>query len=516
MNRVVLVIMFLMTVCCGIAQDAETARYEAIRWGKDQGCRFVSFQEAGGMMVTETDQTDEDKNRLWNFITLDSSLYELRSDLIPLPGKMRLFDGQSDSRWATFLFLNDKHSRSDSIPFTVVTYDRQEHRFNTFSDQLPEKSVPQSMALLDGTLMLTVNNKAGNGFLLQCDLYNHQFRTIKPNFSDDYVLFQLSADEREGVFVLAAREYVEKRYKATTFLVYSKTGGVVQRHRFENGENAAVGRMCFSFDAAHQLTVIATLERESNKKVDVEGVTEDFNKTAVGVIWIKFASEGMQHKTYLFKNIPDIDKALTASDRLRVQEELLKMRRGKKKEQGEIAFQFLTPRLVQFNGLSVFVAEAFQPVFHTETRMDYGFYGAYPRYYTVFDGYDFFSEILLAFDEEGTIQWHTSLRFENDLTDELLPHAAEAVSHDELVVVSPSHHALRYAVFDSDGAPLLDQQSFKMDFLYGADTFEDEYKAAVTPWFGDRFLVYGCQILQNGILRTPRRTVFYVQKVKYE
>ena len=364
--------------------------------------------------------------------------------------------------------------------------------------------------------MLTVNNKAGNGFLLQCDLYNHQFRTIKPNFSDDYVLFQLSADEREGVFVLAAREYVEKRYKATTFLVYSKTGGVVQRHRFENGENAAVGRMCFSFDAAHQLTVIATLERESNKKVDVEGVTEDFNKTAVGVIWIKFASEGMQHKTYLFKNIPDIDKALTASDRLRVQEELLKMRRGKKKEQGEIAFQFLTPRLVQFNGLSVFAAEAFQPVFHTETRMDYGFYGSYPRYYTVFDGYDFFSEILLAFDEEGTLKWHRSLRFDNDLTEEMKPHAAELVSHDELVVVSPSHQVLRYEVFDPEGEALLDQQSFKMDFLYGADTFEDEYKAAVTPWFGDRFLVYGCQILQNGILRTPRRTVFYVQKVKYE
>ena len=516
MNRVVLVVSFLLAVCCGFAQDAETARYEVLRWGKDQGVRFVSFQSSGGMMAVETEQTDEDKNRLWNFITLDSSLYELRSDLIPLPGKMRLFDGKCDDRWVAFFFVDEKHSRSDSIPFCVVTYDRVEHRYNTFGDRLPDRSVPHSMAMLDGRLMLTVNNKSGKGFLLQYDLESHQFRNITPDLNDDYVLFQFSADEREGVFVLAAREYVEKRYKATAFLVFSKTGNVVQRHRFENSENAAVGRMCFSFDAAHQLTVIATLERENNKKVDVEGVTEDFNKTAVGVTWIKFASEGVRHKTYLFKNIPDIDKALTASDRLRVQEELLKMRRGKKKEQGEIAFQFMTPRLVQFNGLSVFAAEAFQPVFHTETRMDYGFYGAYPRYYTVFDGYDFFSEILLAFDEEGTIQWHTSLRFENDLTDELLPHAAEAVSHDELVVVSPSHHTLRYSVFDRDGVALLDQQSFKMDFLYGADTFEDEYRAEVTPWFGDRFLVYGCQIMQNGILRTPRRTVFYLQKVKYE
>lgn len=515
MNRLLLVIALLLSVCCGFAQDAETARYEVTRWSKDQGCRFVSFQEAGGMMVTETDQTDDDKNRLWNFITLDSSLYELRSDLIPMPGKMKLFDAKSDARWAAFLFVSER-TRSDSIPFYVVTFDRQERRFSTFSDCLPEKSVPHAMALLDGTMMLSVNNKTSKGFLLQCDLERHQFRTIRPEMENDLVLFQLFADKCEGMFVLATREYVEKRYKATSFWVYSRSGSLVERHRFENGENAGLGRMGFSFDGAHQLTVVATLERENNKKVNVEGVTEDFDHVAVGVTWIKFAAGGMDTRTYLFKDIPEIDKALTVSDRLRVREELLKMQRGKKREKGEITFQFLTPRMVQYHGNWVFAAEAFQPVFHTETRMDYGFYGSYPRYYTVFDGYDFFSEILLAFDEEGTLKWHRSLRFDNDLTMDLKPHAAELVSHDELVVVSPSHQALRYEVFDVDGTPLLDQQTFKLDYLYRADTFEDEYEAGVEAWFGDRFLVHGCQILQNGLLHTPRRTVYYLQKVKYE
>ena len=515
MRRVLLVITLLLAVCCGYAQDAEACRYEVVRTRKAHGRHFVSFEESGGMRVTETDQTDDDKHRLWNFLTLDSSLYALRSDLIPLPGKMKLFDGKSDARWAAFLFVSD-HSRSDTIPFMVVTFDRREQRFSTFSDHLPGRSVPHAMALIDGTLMLTVNNKSGQGFLLQCDLEDHRMRTITPDIGNDYVLFQFVADEKEHVFVLAAREYVEKRYKATSFVVFSPSGAVVEHHRFENVENAALGRMCFGFDGAHQLTVIATLERENNKKVNVEGVTEDFNRIAVGVTWIKFASGGMRTRTYLFKDIPDIDKALTATDRLRVREELLKMQRGKKKQQGEIAFQFLTPRMVSFEGNWVFAAEAFQPVFHTETRMDYGFYGTYPRYYTVFDGYDFFSEILLAFDEEGTLKWHRSLRFDNDLTEEMKPHAAEVVSRDELVVVSPSHQVLRYEVFDPEGEALLDQQSFKMDFLNGADTFEDEYDACVAPWFGDRFLVYGCQVLHNGLQRTPRRTVFYVQKVKYE
>jgi hypothetical protein len=195
------------------------------------------------------------------------------------------------------------------------------------------------------------------------------------------------------------------------------------------------------------------------------------------------------------------------------------MQQGKKKEKSEIAFQFFAPRLVDFAGSHLFVAEAFQPIYHTETRMDYGYYGVYRTYpvtYTIFDGYDFYSEILLSFDEEGELQWHTSLRFDNDLCDELWAHALESVSHDELLVASPGRQTLRYEVFDTDGTRLLSQQTTPLDFLYGTDSFEDEYEAGLMRWYGDRFLVHGCQLVQNPALRNTRRTVFYVQKVQYD
>ena len=470
-------------------------------------------------MAYETDKTDEDKNRLWNFVSLDTSLYEQRSDLIPLPDKLKLFDAKSSSQWAAFVFTAEKTSRSDSVMIYVVTFHRYEQTFATFSDRLPERSVIQSIALLDGTLMLSVNSKSGGGCLVQFDLNNHAQRVITPNISNDFILFQFEALPKERVFVLAAREFVEKHYKATTFMVYSPNGGLLQSHRFENGENTGLGRMCFALDDMRQLTVYATLERESNKKVSVEGMTEDFSKIAVGVTWIKFASSGMQTRTYLFKDLPEIDKALTASDRLKVKEELLKMKQGKKKEKGEIAFQFYAPRMVEFGGRQVFAAEAFQPIYHTETRMEhgyYGFYSTYPVSYTVFDGYDFFSEILLAFNGEGELSWYNIVRFENDLCETLSKHAMEAVCHDELLVASPSHNNLRYEVFDTDGTPLLHLQNTPLDFLYGPDSFDDEYYAEMVKWYGNRFLINGCQIVQNPVLRDTRRTVFYVQKVQYE
>ena len=502
-----------------MAQQVETSRFEVDRWGKNQGCHFESFHEQGGMMVVETEKTNEEKQRLWSFISLDTNLYERRNDLIPLPDRYAFFDSKSSSRWATFVFLNEKQQRSDSVTFWVVAFNRAEQEFTSFMGRLPERSLLHSIALVDGTLMLAVNGKSGGGFLAQYDLDHQRQRNITPNLGNDYILFHFVAMPETKEFVLAVREFVDKHYSATSFFVYSRDGILLQSHRFENGENAGLGRMCFAFDRQHQLTVYSTLERESNRKVTVEGMTEDFSKEAVGVTWIKFSANGTQTKTYLFKNMSDIDQALTSSDRLRVKEELLKMQQGKKKEKGEIAFQFYAPRLVDFGGNHVFVAEAFQPIYHTETRMDYGYYGIYRSYpvtYTIFDGYDFFSEILLSFDDEGELQWHTSVRFENDLCDDLWAHALESVAHDELVVASPSQQTLRYEVFDTDGAQLLNQQAMPLDYLYGKDSFEDEYNAVLKYWFGDRFFVHGSQLIQNPALRNTRRAVFYVQKIQYD
>lgn len=517
MRRTSLLIALVLAAILGFSQQVETARFERGRWGDGSAFHFESFQKDGGLVVYATDKTDEDNNRLWDFIRLDTSLYELRSDLIPLPGRMSLLGSGSSRQWAAFVFVGDTKHRSDSVPLAVVTYHRTDQSYATFFDVLPDRSTPLSVAVLNSTLMLAVNSKDGKGFLTQYNLDSHVQRTITPMMDDDMVLFQFSAIPERQRFVLAARGFVEKRYKYTAFFVYTENGTLLQTHRFDNGENAALGRMCFGFDDAGQLVVYATLERERNKKVDVEGVTRDFDRMAVGVTWVKFATTGTLSKTFLFKNLPNIDKALTASDRLKVKEELLKMQRGKKKEKGEITFQFLSPRLVDFGGNHVFVAEAFQPLFHTETRMDYyGYYRAYPMYYTVFDGYDFFSEILMAFDDEGELLWHQAVRFENDLSDELFAHAFEAVAHDELVVVSPRRNVLRYEVFDVDGASLLDQHSLTMDYLHADDSFEDEYNMGVIHWFGDRFLVHGCQIVRNPSLRVTRRGVYYVQKVEYE
>jgi hypothetical protein len=516
MKKMFLIVLLLL-VGQAFAQQVEPVRYEVNRWGKEQGCHFQSFGVNGGLVLSETEKTDNEKRRLWSFALVDSSLYETRNDMVPLPEKLKFFDSDSDDSFAAFLFVNDGNKKaSDTLDFLVVSFNRKENSYRTFWNKWPEKSVPLSLEVADGMMMLALNDKSGNGTLHFYDLSSNACRMVKPSPSSSFVLFQTEAFPKEHCFVVAAKEYENKHFASTSFLIYATTGALQGSYRYENIPNAALGRMGFRFDESHNLVVISTLERETGQKVNLQGVTENFDKESLGVVWLRFVSGVGDSRVYLFKDMPQIEHALTASDRVRVREERLKNQKKDNPQKGEIAFQFLTPRVTDFGDVTVFAAEAFMPYYHTETRMNYGYYGGYPYSYVVFDGYDFFSEVLLAFDDEGTLLWQQSVKFDNELTYDLFSHASESVCFDELVVASPYRNNLRYTAFSKEGQLLMNQQNEKLAPIHGADYVEDEYFAQMTQWYGSRFLIYGSQIIQNGTQPKPRRTVFYLQKVQYD
>ena len=290
------------------AQQVEPVRYEVSRWNKDQGCHFQSFGNKGGLMVYETEKTDKQKHRLWNFACVDSSLYETRSDLIPLPEKLKFVDSGGDDRFAAFLFMNDGNKKaSDTLDFLVVSFNRQEKTYQTFWNKWAEKSVPLSVEVTGGTMMMALNNKSGNGALYFYDLTDNQCRTVSPS-SSSFVLFQTEAFAKERCFVVAAKEYENKHFVSTSFLVYSPTGSLQGSYRYENIPNAALGRMVFRFDRNRNLVVIGTLERETGRKVNLEGVTDNYDKESVGVVWMRFASSVPDSKVYLFKDMPEIEQ----------------------------------------------------------------------------------------------------------------------------------------------------------------------------------------------------------------
>ena len=132
MKKIILIV-FLFLSTWASAQQVEPVRYEVNRWHKEQGCHFQPFGAKGGLMLSETEKTDNEKHRLWSFALVDTNLYETRSDLIPLPEKLKFFDSDCDDRFATFLFVNEGNKKaSDTLDFLVVSFNRTENSYRTF------------------------------------------------------------------------------------------------------------------------------------------------------------------------------------------------------------------------------------------------------------------------------------------------------------------------------------------------------------------------------------------------
>lgn len=515
MRKRLVVILLCVWPFALLAQQTQPIRYEIEKISKDQQCPFELLQEQGLLYAFKTNNASE-KDVLWSFVRIDTSLLEVRNDRIPLPLYYDFFSSASNGSYSVFLFQDAKVGKSDSLGIRFVIFNRQSNTFTAFDDKLSPGSVLLDVSLAGNALFVPVNSESVGGGVLFYDLENGSRRVLSPKLDDRFVLFHSETDKKTNIVVIAAKEFSERRHVATSFFQYDSDGNLLRTNRYVNEGGVTIGRMCFDLDRKLNLSVFATLETVDAKKVDLKGVTGDFEKTSVRVACIRFAGGKPSASFYLFKDMPDIERALTTYDRVKVREERLKRKSKGRDKRKEIGFQFLSPCLLKTQGETVLSLEAFVPEYHTETRMDYGIYGMFPYSYTVFDGYDFVSNVQLAFDSTGTLLWQNSVRFDNALSYDLCPHSDIACCADELIVMSSSDNSLRYEVFDGSGQLLLDQRQQPLDLFYETDFLTDERYSSVSHWYGNRFIVSGEQTIQNGVHSKPHRTVFFWQRVQFE
>lgn len=514
MLKRLVVLLLCASAFASFAQQVQPVRHEFEKRDEEQQCPFELLEKQGVLYAYQTDQVNED-DILWNFVRLDTNLLEVRSDLIPLPAHYTFCTSQSNAEMSVFLFTDGRARKSDSVGIKSVFFHRTTNTFTTFEKKMPPGSAVLDVALMDASLFVVVNNKAG-GMVLHYDSKNSVQCMLLSCVNGNFVFFHAEAHEAAHIVVVAAKEFEDRRCLATTFLQYAPDGTLLRCDRYADEGGTCLGRMCFDFDAERNLSVYATLERQEARKVDLKGLSDDFDKVSIGVACIRFTGGRPVAHAFLFKDMPDIERAMTTSDRVKVREEQLKQKSGKQKERKEIGFQFLAPHLTKIGGVNVFSAEAFVPEYHTETRMDYGFYGMFPYSYSMFDGYDFVSTVLWAFDASGNLQWQSSVKFDNALNHTLWPHSNVTCCLGELQVISSRDNRLRYEVLDESGQLLLNQQNQPLDLLYEADFLTQESQTFVSHWYGNRFIVSGEQIIRNGVRSKPLRMVFFWQKIQFE
>lgn len=511
MKRPALILFLSAFYCIVVAQNVEVARFEMPLSTKSQQCSFVPLAEQGAIALAESASSVKGAKN-WDFIVLDTNLVEQNSFSTQFDAALQLHSSATSDEFAVVLFTTTK--RADSTHVSVVVYDREKGSFSSFSIVLPPNITLLPAAAVSHTLLLAYNINNGGSVISFYDVKAGKELHVSAKDSN-YLIQDIEAHRNSNSFVVTMKEFVERHSVATGFLVFTSEGTLTKSFSYPNGNTTTIGRSRSRMCLDGSLEVFVTVERIGGGKVSAKNFADNFGNESVGIGWINFSNSATKSKIYLFKDIPDIDKALTPGSRLRVKQRQVQ-RNDTVNNRVEIAFQFLKPSLLAHNDTSIMALEAFIPVYHTETRMEFGYYGSIPTTYTVFDGYDFYSQILFAFNDEGLLLWHNYTNFDNPIDEALYRHTSEAICNGEVILISSDHNTLTYSVMDMGGRSLLDNESTTLPLMRQNDMLESEYNSNIRLWYDNKFIVFGRQILKNRMMRKADRFVFFLQKTQYE
>ncbi|MBZ0241874.1 MAG: hypothetical protein K8F24_01545, partial [Bacteroidales bacterium] len=264
------------------------------------------------------------------------------------------------------------------------------------------------------------------------------------------------------------------------------------------------------------IIALGAFERESKRAAALKDVSGNPEREAIGVFYLRLKADGsMLSQFYRFNQIPNIDKVLAREDLLRLRQ---LQSRGKAVEQTEISFQFLKPEILNHTGQLIFAAEAFQPQYRIESRIDYDFYGRpIPYTYTIFEGYNFFNTLIVSFDKTGDINWVNGFRMEDLLTFQLENHVRISKSGNELLTALFHKGSLQSKLFHADGRAASELEKLKVDMKFPNDRLLDEHFGRIYPWYDSYYLLAGNQKISNNRLRIENpRSAFFLQKIVFE
>lgn len=487
------------------AQNVEPTRYEFELASTKQNVHTMPVDEQGVILFFEHTAGDSARQSRWNFLLIDTNLRDRRNISFRFGARYSLTTMVKSGSDAVFVFGNDQKGDSSSVQ--IVDFYRNRSEFIAQRIKLPNGGKATSAAVLDSTLLMSVS-EGGQGYALLVDMRQWHVKRIDFDIENDYSVFKTGVAGNR--FVVALKLFEKRNFEKTLFVSIDTGGNIIARNELENKNNSSMGRFCFATDSSGHLIVLATIETETNRKVEMKEVNVEQERSAYGICFAKYGDTATV-RNFAFAKLP-------RSFATRNQDVVQYESKNENKKSTTPNYQLLPPKLVVSDSTLVFVGEAYTYEYRPETHIAYDFYGrSYPYTYYVFEGYNFFTTFVVAFNSDGDVRWNTNLYFSEPVTMSLESNVSGAAIDSTLIFASVLKNEVRYKAFGPDGHAVIANESTAADFFYANDELLDEPSSFVEQWFGNSFIMYGQQTIDNGHLAGKnRRNVFFVQRLDFK
>ncbi|MCK9451920.1 MAG: hypothetical protein M0Q90_09540 [Bacteroidales bacterium] len=506
---------FIVCVSTLSAQEIEPIRLELPVQLESSSYRYELLGEQGLLLFYESNELDSIGKRKWYFSLIDTNLTEKWIRFLLLEDGMKVQKVASTNERVAIILTNSISKKQDAISYEIVSYNITNSKFGLLGGTFPAQAEIADAELAGDKLMIGLNLKDYLADFLLFDLKTGALTTLDASLDGQLLIREIGASEAQGVFVAAVKQFENKRYKADVFLAFDSRGNLRRQYKPDGDQSHFLAAIGFAF-VDNDIIALGSFERESKRAATLKDVDGNPEREAIGVFYLRLKADGvMQSQFYRFNQIPNIDKILAREDLLRLRQ---LQSRGKITEQTEISFQFFKPEILNLTDQLVFAAEAFQPQYRIESRIDYDFYGRpIPYTYTIFEGYNFFNTLIVSFDKSGNINWINGFRMENLLTFQLENHVAISKSGNELLSALFHNGSLQSKLFHVDGKAASELEKLKVDLRFPNDRLLEEHFGRIYPWYDAYYLVAGNQKISNNRLRiTNPRSVFFLQKLVFE
>ncbi len=472
----------------------------------------------GALLFYESNEIDENLKRRWYFSMLDTTLTEKWVKIVPVSDGMSCLKSTASNDRVVMFFSNaDRRQRSQAIQYEILTYYIATDKFNLIGGEIPEKAEIAGFSTLGSSALLTLNLPKEKADLLRFDLTKGTLQSFDDWPEGETKIFPPESLINGPLYITTMEEKPDKKQTKYHFLVFGSNGILHSRWQYTDVLQRSLFSFAYAFDDETQSVIVAGCYGTDKPKRDNRRQRIDIEEESEGLFYLSFSQSGLQRSHFVpFNEFKNIYSALATEDLMYYRQK--QARTEVEASKPDIGFNLFNAKLRSFGKDKVFTAEAFRPKYRLETRMEYDIYGRpVPMTYSVFEGYNFYTSIFAAFDDQGGLHWSGNMEIPETVSFSLKPNVFYFTDSTDMTVCLVKNGLIQSTVVDQYGQESGGLEQVKIVSDFSNDKLIDEAFPSILYWYDDFFLVCGVQTIANNMLRDNNpRTVFFINKIQYK
>lgn len=514
-RRTLTILLFIVSVFTLTAQKVLPVRIEVPSAIDVETFNVEPLAKNGVLIFYESNEVNDEGLRKWYFGLFNTKLKQEWLKFVPLPDKIEYIKSVKTGNKMHLFFKNTTRTRVDNGFYEIISYNISSGEFSKISGIIPESAEVAGFEAIGNTACLALNLKKENTDLLFINLSNGDIKPHHIHEGIDSQFETLYSDSKNKKFYIAVKAIKDNRYITDEITRFSYLGNQEAVMTVQNPEAIKVTRsFVFTQPEKNKLALFGTYDIVSSRINSFKDFDDEDKAKGAGMFYLSF--ENGEQTSLKFHDFLSFENVYgTLGNR--------QMEYSKRKDVDNESGKTLTayyhmcePQVFKTNGQYIFSVEVYKPYYRSETRMDYDYYGRpVPYTYNIFDGYQFYDVVIVGLKENGDLIWNNDFVIRDLKSFNLTRNSIVFIDNDFISMAYVNNGKILAQTIE--GPVDIGQSETEIETKLNRDRISDDESNYIVHWYGDFYLAYGYQKLNNRTLTDQNiRMVFYVNKSAFK